>query len=117
MLTPLKWVGKEDKTLIVKMTTHNGSVEATKTNLVNLCDVDTILGLACILLMLKSFNILMKFAKPWLFLCVIILQLLKSTKLICIKCKLIQPFHFNLKIFLNSKALLQTLLVRSFKIG
>jgi hypothetical protein len=62
-LTPLKWVGKEYKTLIVKMATHSGFVEATKTNLVNLCDVGTILGLPCILLMLKSLNILMKFAQ------------------------------------------------------
>jgi hypothetical protein len=41
MLAPLKWVGKEFKTLIVKMVANNGFVEATKTNLVNLCDVGT----------------------------------------------------------------------------
>ncbi len=63
MLAPLKWVGKEYKTLIVKITTHSGYVEAARTNLVNLCDVGTILGLPCILLMLKSFNVLMKFAQ------------------------------------------------------
>jgi hypothetical protein len=37
-------------------------VEVAMTNLVNLCDVGTILGLPCILPMLKSFNVLMKFA-------------------------------------------------------
>ncbi len=62
MLAPLKWVGKEYNTLIVKMATHSGFVEVAMTNLVNLCDVGTILGLPCILPMLKSFNVLMKFA-------------------------------------------------------
>jgi hypothetical protein len=52
MLTPLKYVGKEYKILIIKMATNNGFVEATKTNLVNLCDVGTILGLPYILTML-----------------------------------------------------------------
>jgi len=63
MLAPLKWVGEEYKTLIVKMATHSGYVKVAKTNLVNLCDVGTILGLPCILPMLKSFNVLMKFAE------------------------------------------------------
>jgi len=63
MLALLKWVGKEYKTLIVKMATHSGFVEVAMTNLVNLCDVGTILGLPCILPMQKSFNVLMKFAQ------------------------------------------------------
>ncbi len=62
MLAPLKWVGKEFKTLIVKMVANNGFVEATKTNLVNLCDVGTISGIPCILSMLESINALIKFA-------------------------------------------------------
>jgi hypothetical protein len=49
MLAPFKWVGNQYKSLIVKMVANNGSMEATKTNLVNLCDVSTILGLPCIL--------------------------------------------------------------------
>jgi hypothetical protein len=43
------------------MSGNSGYVEATKVNLVNLCDVDTILGLPYILLTLESINILMKF--------------------------------------------------------
>jgi hypothetical protein len=62
MLAPLKRVEKEYKTLIVKMAINNGFVEATRTNLVNLCDVGTILGLPCILPMLEFINTLMKFA-------------------------------------------------------
>jgi len=52
MLTPLKHVGKKYKTLIVKMAINSGFVEVTKTNLVNIGDVGTILGLPCILPML-----------------------------------------------------------------
>jgi len=44
------------------MATNSGFVEATRTNLVNLCDIGTILGLPCILPMLESINALMKFA-------------------------------------------------------
>jgi hypothetical protein len=63
MLAPLKRVGKKYKTLIIKMAANNGFVEATKTYLVNLCDVGTILGLPCILLMLEFVNAFMKFAQ------------------------------------------------------
>ncbi len=45
------------------MLDYSGYVEATKVNLVNLCDLDTILGLPYVFLMLESINILMKFAK------------------------------------------------------
>lgn len=44
------------------MSSNSGYVEATKINLVNLCDVNTILGLPYVLLMLESINILIKFA-------------------------------------------------------
>jgi hypothetical protein len=37
-------------------------MEAIKVNLVNLCDVGTILGLPCVLRVLESINALMKFA-------------------------------------------------------
>jgi hypothetical protein len=36
------------------MATKYGSMETTKANFVNLCDVGTILGLLCVLLMLVS---------------------------------------------------------------
>ncbi len=45
MLAPLKWVGKEYKTLIAKMAIHSDSMEITNANLVNLCDIGNI-GLA-----------------------------------------------------------------------
>ncbi len=57
MLAPLKRVGKEYKTLIVKMVIDNDSMEITKANLVNLCGIGKILGLPC---MLESINVLIK---------------------------------------------------------
>jgi hypothetical protein len=64
MLAPLKWVGKEYQTLIAKMLAKSGSMEATKGNhLVNLCDVNTMLGLPCVLPILEHVNTLMKFAQ------------------------------------------------------
>jgi hypothetical protein len=62
MLQRLKRVGKEYKTLIAKMTTNSANVESAKANLLNLCDIDMIFGLPCILPMLESMNGLMKFA-------------------------------------------------------
>ncbi len=38
-------------------------MKATNANLVNLCDVGTILGLPCVLLMLESVDALMKFVQ------------------------------------------------------
>jgi len=57
MLAPLKRVGKEYKTLIVKMVIDNDSMEITKANLVNLCGIRKILGLPC---MLESIKVLIK---------------------------------------------------------
>jgi hypothetical protein len=37
------------KTLIINMVVDNGLVEATKANLVRLCDIDSILGLPCVI--------------------------------------------------------------------
>jgi hypothetical protein len=45
------------------MVIDSGYVEVTKTNLVNLCDVGTILGLPCNLPMLEFVNALMKFVQ------------------------------------------------------
>ncbi len=44
MLQPLKSVGKKYKTWIVKMTINYSSLESAKANLLNLCDIDTILA-------------------------------------------------------------------------
>ncbi len=38
MLTPLKQIGKKFKMLITKMVVEFGSMEATKANMLNLCD-------------------------------------------------------------------------------
>jgi len=43
MLQPLKCVGKKYKTLIVKMAINYSSLELAKANLLNLCDINTIL--------------------------------------------------------------------------
>jgi hypothetical protein len=55
-------LGKEYKILVAKMVVDFSYVESTKTNLLNLCDIDTILSLPCILLVLNFINVLMKFA-------------------------------------------------------
>jgi hypothetical protein len=117
MLTPLKLVGKEYKTLIVKMAIHSGYVEGNKTNLVNLCDVGTILGLSCILPMLKSLNVLMKFAQARV---VFVCDYIVVVEIYCIdlyKMYIDSTTSFDLKNFLNSQMLLQTFLVRLLKIG
>jgi len=44
------------------MVINNGYVEPTKAQLVNMCDIGTILGLPCVLPMLESISALMKFA-------------------------------------------------------
>jgi hypothetical protein len=59
----LKKVGKKYRTLIAKMAINNSIVKATKANLVNLRDVGTILGLPCVLPMLESIDVLMKFVQ------------------------------------------------------
>jgi hypothetical protein len=62
MLALLKRVRKEYKPLIVNMAPNSGFVKAMKVKLMNLCDVDTILHLPCVLPMLEHVNALMKFA-------------------------------------------------------
>ncbi len=37
------------KTLITNVVVDNGFVEATKANLVSLCDIDSIMGLPCVI--------------------------------------------------------------------
>jgi hypothetical protein len=61
-LALLKQVRKEYKPLIIKMAPNSGFAETMKVNLMNLCDVDTILCLPCVLPMLEHVNTLMKFA-------------------------------------------------------
>ncbi len=63
MLPFFKKVRKYYKNLVAKMVGNNGIVEATKANVVNLCDVGTILGLPCVLPMLEFVDALMKFAQ------------------------------------------------------
>jgi hypothetical protein len=60
-LHELYW--ERGKTLIFKMTTNCSLVESTKTNLLNLWDIVTILGLPCNLPMLGFVYVLMKFAQ------------------------------------------------------
>jgi hypothetical protein len=54
---------ERDRTLIVKMATNCSLVESTKTNLLNLWDIVTILGLPCNLPVLEFVYVLMKFAQ------------------------------------------------------
>jgi hypothetical protein len=52
-MQPLKHVGKEYKTFVVKMVANCGSMEFAKANLLNLCHIDIILGVPFILPMLE----------------------------------------------------------------
>jgi hypothetical protein len=45
MFQPLKYVGKDYKILIIKIVADYSLVELAKANLLNLCDIDMILGL------------------------------------------------------------------------
>jgi hypothetical protein len=73
MLEPLNHIEKKYKMLIAKMVIDFGLVEPTKANLLNLCDIDMILGLRCVLPMTKSINALMKFVKAKMYLYMIAL--------------------------------------------
>jgi hypothetical protein len=88
---------ERDKTLIVKMTTNCSLVESTNTNVLNLCDIVTILGLPCKLPMLEFVYALMKFAQAIdVFVCdyIVIIK-------ICTKCVDIQTFPSRLQTFLS----------------
>jgi hypothetical protein len=61
MLQPLKHVGKKYKMLIIQMATDCGSMELIKVNLLNLCDINMILGVPCVLPMLEFVDALIKF--------------------------------------------------------
>jgi hypothetical protein len=52
-MQPLKHVGKEYKTFIANMVANRGSMEFSKSNLLNLCHIGFILGVPCILPMLE----------------------------------------------------------------
>jgi hypothetical protein len=86
--------------LIVKMAVDFGSMEATKANMLNLCDIDTNMGLPCIFPMLKSINVLMKFVKGKDYLYVITLQLSKFAKQTYIGCMVIQTHPSKLQTFM-----------------
>jgi hypothetical protein len=97
MLTPLKQIGKKFKMLITKMAVDFDSMEATKANMLNVCDIDTIMGLPYIFPMLKSINVLMKFAKGKDYLYVITLQLSKFAKQTYIERMVIQTHPSKLQ--------------------
>ncbi len=63
MLSPSKWVLNEYKTLDVKMATNSVAINITKVNHELLCDVEMLLGLACIIPLLKLVQSLSKFAQ------------------------------------------------------
>jgi hypothetical protein len=61
MLSLMKKVFVEYKTLMVHMNNDLNHVVATKTNLEYLCDVEVVMGLMCIMPMLKVVHALIKF--------------------------------------------------------
>lgn len=62
MLSPSKWVLNKYKPLIVKMVKVNSTINITKPNYELLCDVETFLGLTCVLPLLEAMQCLTKFA-------------------------------------------------------
>jgi len=94
-------VGEKCRTLIANMAVGSSIVKVAKANLVNLCDVGTILNLPCVLPMLESINALMKFAQAKdVFVCDYIVTI-KYVKLICTKCIMTPPLHSSLRTFLS----------------
>jgi hypothetical protein len=84
------------------MVDDSGIMEVAKANLVNLCDVGTILGLPCVLPMLESINALMKFVQVKdVFVCDYIAIVKICHLLICTKCIMPPPFHSSLRCFLS----------------
>jgi hypothetical protein len=65
MLSPLKRVLAENKALVVKMIEDNATNAIAKLNHQLLCDVETLLGLSCVLPLLEIVVGLSKFAQGW----------------------------------------------------
>jgi hypothetical protein len=63
MLSLAKRILAEYKTLVVKMHDDLHIVATTKTNLQYLCDIEVVMGLACIMLLLESIHVLIKFVQ------------------------------------------------------
>jgi len=61
MLNLTKRLMVEYRTLLVKMTLDNPTNQQAKQNYEHLCDLQILLGLACILLLLESMHALIKF--------------------------------------------------------
>jgi hypothetical protein len=100
------------------MVDDSGTMEVAKANLVNLCDVGTILGLPFVFPTLESINAFMKFVQVKdVFVCDYIATIKILHLLICTKCIVSPPFHFSSKIFLSLQMGLQTHLVKLLKIG
>ncbi len=62
MLSPAKRLMAEYKTFLVKMVLDNPTNQQAKQNYEHLCDLQILLGLACILPLLESVHALIKFA-------------------------------------------------------
>jgi hypothetical protein len=63
MLSPTKIVMAKYRTLLVKMALDNPTNQQVKLNHENLCDLQVLLGLVCILPMLESVHALIKIAQ------------------------------------------------------
>jgi hypothetical protein len=54
MLSPSKWVLAKYKVLVVKMAIYSPTIDVVKKNYEFSCDVERLLGLACVLPLLES---------------------------------------------------------------
>jgi hypothetical protein len=69
ILSIAKRVLIEYRILVVKMDTKSATIDNTKINYELLCDVKTLLGLACVLPLLETMQRLFKFAQRYTFIC------------------------------------------------
>jgi hypothetical protein len=70
MLSLAKRLMAKYKTLLVKMALNNLTNQQAKQNYEHFCDLQILLGLACILTLLEYMHVLIKFAQMWdVFMC------------------------------------------------
>lgn len=102
MLSLMKKMFSEYKTLVVHMNSDLNHVVATKTNLKYLRDIEVIMGLTCIMPMLEEIHALIKFIHAHDTLCVILWLLLNCVVQNYASCILIQGQSMNKNISKHS---------------
>jgi hypothetical protein len=63
MLSPCKWIFVEYKPLVVKMAIDSTIIDIVKANYELLCDLESLLGLACVLPLMEAMQTLSKYVQ------------------------------------------------------